>query len=230
MNVKCILRNLDTAFQHFDERGIITIEGGVVHADDKRPSVHYWSCSYWGLPLQHRCNSITPTKWITDTPCIQIDMAKGDWRKQSALILYLCLMNICGTMAANVSGDSLKAGGKSFYGELNKDGSFSVLAIERWPDVMPFHGVLSLLNFQILWRSQKNSSSVQQMLLIAFVSWLSPLDVITLISEPMMEICHRNKFKWTKSLHWAALCGVIIAFSFVINFQTMGVFSVFFLF
>lgn len=60
-------------------------------------------------------------------------------------------------MAANLSGDSIKGGGKSFYGELKEDGTFSVLAIECLPDAMPFHGVLSLLNFQILWCSEKNS-------------------------------------------------------------------------
>lgn len=54
-------------------------------------------------------------------------------------------------MAANLSGDSIKGGGKSFYGELKEDGAFYVLAIAEWlPDAMAFHGVLSLLNFQIL--------------------------------------------------------------------------------
>lgn len=60
-------------------------------------------------------------------------------------------MNICGTMAGNLSGVSVKGGGKSFYGELKEDGTFYVLAIaECLPDAMAFHGVLSLLNFQIL--------------------------------------------------------------------------------
>ncbi len=89
-------------------------------------------------------------------PCIQIDRAKGGWCLQITLILYLRLMNICGTMASNLSGDSMKGGGKSFYGELKEDGTFYVLPIsECLPDAMAFHGVLSLLNFQILWCSQK---------------------------------------------------------------------------
>lgn len=60
-------------------------------------------------------------------------------------------MNICGTTAANLGGDSMKGGGKSFYGKLKEDGTFSVSAIaECLPDAMAFHGVLSLLNFQRL--------------------------------------------------------------------------------
>jgi len=39
--------------------------------------------------------------------CIQIDRAKGE----SLWFLYLRLMNICATMAANLSGDSTKGGG-----------------------------------------------------------------------------------------------------------------------
>lgn len=95
----------------------------------KRGPVHYCSCSYWRLPLQQWCNPITATEWIKDMPCIQIDRAKGAWCQWIALILYLSLMNICGTMAANLSRDSIKGGGKSFYGELKEDGSFYVLAI-----------------------------------------------------------------------------------------------------
>lgn len=59
-------------------------------------------------------------------------------------------MNICGTVAANLCRDSVKGGAKSFYGGLKEDGTFSVLAIECLADAMPFHGTLSLLNFQIL--------------------------------------------------------------------------------
>ena len=82
---------------------IITIDVGAGQAEDKRDPVHYWSFSYWRLPLQQRCNPIMASEWITDMPCIQIDRAKGGWCQQIALILYLCLMNICGTMAANLS-------------------------------------------------------------------------------------------------------------------------------
>lgn len=41
-------------------------------------------------------------------------------------------------------------GGKSFNGELEGEGTCSVLDSQCWPDVKPFHGVLSLLNFLIL--------------------------------------------------------------------------------
>lgn len=79
------------------------------------------------------------TEWITDMTCIQIDRAKGGWWQWIALILYLCLMNICRSMAANLSGDFIKGGGKSFYGELNEDGTFYVSAIaECLPDAMAF--------------------------------------------------------------------------------------------
>lgn len=68
-----------------------------------------------------------------------------------ALILYLRLMNICGTVAANLSGDSTKGGGKSFYGELKEERAFYVLATaEILPNAMTCHARLSLLNFQIL--------------------------------------------------------------------------------
>lgn len=56
-------------------------------------------------------------------------------------------MNICSTAAANLEGDSEGAGGKSFYGGLEGEGTCSALASEGSPDVRPFHGVLSLLNF-----------------------------------------------------------------------------------
>ena len=54
-------------------------------------------------------------------------------------------------MAANLSGDSTKGGGKSFYGELKEERAFYVLATAEFlPDAMTFHAGLSLLNFQIL--------------------------------------------------------------------------------
>lgn len=81
MNVKWKLHRLDTVFPHFDEGEIITIDVGAGHAEDKRGPVNYWSCSYWRMPLQHWCNPITPSEWITDMPSIQIDRAKGGWRK-----------------------------------------------------------------------------------------------------------------------------------------------------
>lgn len=42
------------------------------------------------------------------------------------MILCLCLMNMGRTTAANLSGDSVKGGGESFYGELRGDRTFSV--------------------------------------------------------------------------------------------------------
>lgn len=43
------------------------------------------------------------------------------------MISYFCLMNIGRTAAANLTGDSVKGGGKSFYGALQEDRTFSVV-------------------------------------------------------------------------------------------------------
>lgn len=88
------------------EREIITIDVGTGHAEDKRGPVHYCSCSYWRLPLQQWCNPIIAAEWITDMPCIQIDRARGSRCRWIALILYLCLMNKCRSLAANPDGGS----------------------------------------------------------------------------------------------------------------------------
>lgn len=77
----------------------------------KRP-VHYCSRHYWRLPLQQWRDPITASEWITNMPRTQIDRAKGGRCQWVTLILYLRLMNICGTMAANPSGHSIKGGGR----------------------------------------------------------------------------------------------------------------------
>lgn len=125
MKRKWNLHSLDTVFPHFDDREkslpLMQAQG---HAGDKRGPVHYCSCSYWRLPLQQWCNPIIAAEWITDMPCIQIDRARGGWCRWIALILYLCLMNMCRHLVANLSwrlkneGWGGRGGGKSFYGEL----------------------------------------------------------------------------------------------------------------
>lgn len=99
-------------------------------------------------------------------------------------------------MAANLSGHSLKGGGggKSFYGELKEDGTFYVLATaERLPDAMAFHGVLSLLNFQILPTLSKELivASATAPDLLFFQD--RPQDFMTLIRKHVMEI-HNSQF------------------------------------
>lgn len=74
--------------------------------------IKWCSCLYWRLPLQEWREPITATEWITNMPRIQIDRAKGGWCQWVTLILYLRLMNICGTMAANPWVDSIKGGRK----------------------------------------------------------------------------------------------------------------------
>lgn len=97
-------------------------------------------------------------------------------------------MNICGTMAANLCGGSIKRGGKSFYGELKEDGTFYVLAVaECLPNAAAFHGVLSLPVFSNPLMHTKSSSVQRKLLIFCFPA--PPLDV-TLIFMPVMEILH----------------------------------------
>jgi len=108
----------------------------------------------------------------------KIDRAKGGWCQWITLILYLHLMNICGTMAANLSGDSVKWGRKIILWWIKgKTGHLMFWPLLCLPDAMAFHGVLSLLNFQILRHLSKNSVVQQKLLIlcgraISWISWL----------------------------------------------------------
>lgn len=78
-------------------------------------------------------------------------------------------------------------GGKSFYGELK--GGRDILCFGHClPDAMAFHGVLSLLNFQILWHpSQKETHYCFDKSTQSFVFQAHPLDFMSLICGPVVE-------------------------------------------